>query len=103
MSPIITVLYAIAALTGAAFAAVEFRMLWRFLRNRQEIRTTVTSESPSDRTEIRTDESNLFPLVTIQLPLYNERRAAARVIRATALQDYPRSRFDVQVLDDSDD
>tara|TARA_B100000405_G_scaffold17120_2_gene13414 strand:- start:810 stop:2303 length:1494 start_codon:yes stop_codon:yes gene_type:complete len=103
MSPIITVLYAIAALTGAAFAAVEFRMLWRFVRNRQEIRTTVTSESPSDRTEIQTDESNLFPLVTIQLPLYNERRAAARVIRAAALQDYPRNRFDVQVLDDSDD
>ena len=78
MSPIITALYAIAALTGAAFAAVEFRMLWRFVRNRQEIRTTVTSEPPPDRVKAQTDESNLFPLVTIQLPLYNERRAAAR-------------------------
>ena len=43
MSSLITVLYGVAALTGATFAAVEFRMLWRFLRHRREIRATVTS------------------------------------------------------------
>ena len=103
ISSSITVLYAIAALTGAAFAAVEFRMLWRFVRNRREIRTTVTSDPQPDRIEIQPDDSGLFPLVTIQLPLYNERRSAAQAIRAAASQDYPRSRFDIQVLDDSDD
>jgi cellulose synthase/poly-beta-1,6-N-acetylglucosamine synthase-like glycosyltransferase len=41
--------------------------------------------------------------VTIQLPLYNERTSADRIIRAVAAQDYPKDLFDIQVLDDSDD
>lgn len=97
----ITVLYGVAALTGAAFAAVEFRMLWRFLRNRREIRATVTSTPRSETDEA--PDSAAFPRVTIQLPLYNERRAAEQIIRAASAQDYPRDRFDVQVLDDSND
>ena len=63
----------------------------------------MTSDPQPDRIEIQPDDSGLFPLVTIQLPLYNERRSAAQAIRAAASQDYPRSRFDIQVLDDSDD
>lgn len=43
------------------------------------------------------------PRVTIQLPVYNERYVAARVLRAVAALDYPRDRLDVQVLDDSTD
>ena len=103
MSSMITVLYGIAALTGATFAAVEFRMLWRFLRNRREIRATVTSTPRPEATEPAGDEALTYPLVTIQLPLYNERRAAEQIIRAASAQDYPRDRFDVQVLDDSND
>jgi cellulose synthase/poly-beta-1,6-N-acetylglucosamine synthase-like glycosyltransferase len=97
MSLLITVLYSIAALIGAAFATVEMRMLWRFTRNRGAIRATVVSNGgpPAGATE--------HPTVTIQLPLYNERRAAEQVVRAAAAQAYPRDRFDVQVLDDSDD
>ena len=100
MSSLITVLYGVAALTGAAFAAIEFRMLWRFVRNRQTIRDTVTSRPRARRAEA---EDDVFPLVTIQLPLYNERRAAEQIIRAASAQDYPKDRFDVQVLDDSND
>jgi cellulose synthase/poly-beta-1,6-N-acetylglucosamine synthase-like glycosyltransferase len=43
------------------------------------------------------------PFVTIQLPLYNERRVARRVIEAAAAIRYPRERFEIQVLDDSTD
>ena len=103
MSSLITVLYGIAALTGATFAAVEFRMLWRFFRNRRAIRATVTSTPRSNVHEASSHDATAFPLVTIQLPLYNERRAAEQIIRAASAQDYPRDRFDVQVLDDSND
>ncbi|HXT52462.1 MAG TPA: glycosyltransferase [Thermoanaerobaculia bacterium] len=44
-----------------------------------------------------------WPLVTLQLPLYNERFVAERLLRAVAALDYPRGRLEVQVLDDSTD
>ena len=43
------------------------------------------------------------PLVAVQLPIYNERYVAERVIDAAARLDWPRDRIEVQVLDDSDD
>src|SRR5712691_456654 len=47
-------------------------------------------------------ELELWPTVTVQLPLYNEPNVAARVIDAAAQLDY-RGVFNIQVLDDSDD
>jgi cellulose synthase/poly-beta-1,6-N-acetylglucosamine synthase-like glycosyltransferase len=44
-----------------------------------------------------------FPSVTVQLPLYNERYVARRVIEAAARLQYPRGLLRVQVLDDSTD
>lgn len=44
-----------------------------------------------------------LPRVTIQLPMYNERFVARRIIEATCEIDYPRDRVDIQVLDDSTD
>jgi len=44
-----------------------------------------------------------LPMVTIQLPLYNEPYVAERLIDNIAAMDYPWDRFEVQVLDDSTD
>jgi cellulose synthase/poly-beta-1,6-N-acetylglucosamine synthase-like glycosyltransferase len=41
--------------------------------------------------------------VTIQIPLFNERYVAERVIAAAAAQDYPRDKLRIQILDDSTD
>ncbi|MBX3065575.1 MAG: glycosyltransferase family 2 protein [Anaerolineae bacterium] len=46
---------------------------------------------------------NQLPPVTVQLPLFNERYVAARLIDAVAALDYPRDRLHIQVLDDSTD
>ncbi len=43
------------------------------------------------------------PVVTIQLPLYNEMYVADRLIEAVARIEYPRDRLEIQVLDDSTD
>jgi len=43
------------------------------------------------------------PRVTIQLPMYNERAVAARIIDKTCRIDYPREKLQIQVLDDSTD
>ncbi|NWG38065.1 MAG: glycosyltransferase [Nitrososphaera sp.] len=44
-----------------------------------------------------------FPAVTIQLPLYNEKYVARRLISAVCAIDYPKEKMQIQVLDDSDD
>ena len=44
-----------------------------------------------------------LPRVTIQLPVYNEVHVIGRLVDAACGQDYPRDRFDVQILDDSTD
>jgi cellulose synthase/poly-beta-1,6-N-acetylglucosamine synthase-like glycosyltransferase len=44
-----------------------------------------------------------WPAVTLQIPIYNERRVAARVVNAVANLDYPPDRLQIQVLDDSTD
>ena len=98
MQALITVLYAVASLLAAAFAFVELRMLWQFLRNRRAIRAAFESAPPGVASADATP-----PRVTIQIPLYNERTTAEQIIRAAAAQDYPRDRFDIQVLDDSTD
>ena len=43
------------------------------------------------------------PLVTIQIPLYNEKFVAARIIDYVAKFDYPIDKIQIQVLDDSTD
>ncbi len=43
------------------------------------------------------------PRVTIQLPMFNEKAVARRLINATCRIDYPRDRLEIQVLDDSTD
>ena len=44
-----------------------------------------------------------LPHVTIQLPLYNEPYVAERLIDNIVKMEYPRDRFQIQVLDDSTD
>lgn len=45
----------------------------------------------------------LRPIVTIQLPIFNERHVVERLIDQVARMDWPGDRFEVQVLDDSTD
>jgi cellulose synthase/poly-beta-1,6-N-acetylglucosamine synthase-like glycosyltransferase len=44
-----------------------------------------------------------LPVITIQLPLYNEMYVADRLIESVCCIDYPRDRLEIQVLDDSVD
>lgn len=44
-----------------------------------------------------------WPIVTTQLPVFNELSVVERLIDAVATMDYPRDRHEIQVLDDSTD
>lgn len=43
------------------------------------------------------------PSVTIQLPIYNERYVASRLVKSVCEMDYPKDKMKIMVLDDSDD
>src|ERR1044071_8350643 len=44
-----------------------------------------------------------LPLITVQLPLFNEMYVVERLLKAVTEIDYPRDRFEIQGLDDSTD
>jgi cellulose synthase/poly-beta-1,6-N-acetylglucosamine synthase-like glycosyltransferase len=49
------------------------------------------------------DTMRELPLVTIQLPIYNEQFVVERLLKAVLQIDYPRDKLEVQILDDSND
>lgn len=44
-----------------------------------------------------------IPTVTVQLPIYNEKYVAARLVHAVCALEYPKDKLCIQVLDDSTD
>jgi len=44
-----------------------------------------------------------LPLVTIQLPLFNEKHVIDRLLKAVENLDYPKDKMEIQILDDSTD
>ena len=55
------------------------------------------------RKEIRSTVNMGTPSVTIQLPIYNEKYVAKRLVDAVCAMDYPKEMMRIMVLDDSDD
>jgi cellulose synthase/poly-beta-1,6-N-acetylglucosamine synthase-like glycosyltransferase len=58
-----------------------------------------------DKNEVQPNEipEKELPFVTIQLPLYNELYVVDRLIDSIAKFDYPKNKFEIQILDDSTD
>ncbi|HAY34558.1 MAG TPA: glycosyltransferase family 2 protein [Ignavibacteria bacterium] len=44
-----------------------------------------------------------YPVVTVQIPLYNEQYVITRLIDSVLRMDYPKDKLEVQILDDSTD
>ncbi len=55
----------------------------------------------------RNEKNSIIPIdapsMTIQLPIYNEKYVAARLVNAVCALDYPKEKMRIMVLDDSDD
>ena len=63
----------------------------------------LTQRSAARKNKIAAPVLSDYPFVTVQLPLYNERYVAARLIDTVAALDYPAGKLEIQVLDDSTD
>lgn len=91
MIELLVVIYLLSVFGLALYGAMGYFTLWVYLRHRHDL-FPATPIPDSD-----------LPRVTVQLPIYNEREVVARLIAAAAALDYPRDRFQIQVLDDSTD
>ena len=87
---VLGIFYLIAALSLALYGANALSLAVLYLR-----RGNGSAPEPP--------EPETWPLVTVQLPIYNELYVVKRLIDAVARLDYPRERLQVQVLDDSTD
>jgi cellulose synthase/poly-beta-1,6-N-acetylglucosamine synthase-like glycosyltransferase len=85
-----SLIYLISALLVALYGANALLLAALYLRRRRER----SPQAPPPET---------WPVVTVQLPIYNELYVVKRLIDAVACLDYPRERLQVQVLDDSTD
>lgn len=91
------VLYALALLVLLISGLNQLWMAWRFARA-DRLRPGAVPEP-----DARPGPPDAWPVVTVQLPLFNERFVAARLLDACASLDYPAGRLELQVLDDSTD
>ncbi len=80
-------LFILSAIIITAYTC-NFYYLAFLSRKRKDVLTTVDLGTPS---------------VTIQLPIYNEKYVAKRLIDAVCNLDYPKENLKIMVLDDSDD
>jgi cellulose synthase/poly-beta-1,6-N-acetylglucosamine synthase-like glycosyltransferase len=74
----------------ASYGIHRYALVYNFYKNRNR----VAGPPP---------EISVWPRVTVQLPIYNERYVIERLIESVAQFDYQRELLDIQVLDDSTD
>jgi cellulose synthase/poly-beta-1,6-N-acetylglucosamine synthase-like glycosyltransferase len=79
----------------AFYGIHRYQLVWLYFKNKK-------NAAKWDEPPARFAESEL-PFVTIQLPIFNEQFVIDRLIDACCRLDYPRDRFEIQVLDDSTD
>ncbi len=87
--------YFIVMIILAFYGIHRYQLVWLYYRNKRKA-------SHSTRPPARFLPQDL-PFVTIQLPIFNEQFVVDRLLHAMCRLDYPRDRFEIQLLDDSTD
>jgi len=78
--------------TLAVYGAYRIKQVIDFWRYRRFVPKPVAQFTPED-----------LPVITVQLPLFNELYVVERLLKAVTAIDYPREKLEIQVLDDSTD
>ena len=89
---VIAITFGILGISSVALLCFGVNLLYLTWRS-----TRIRASPPSS---IRVGDE---PDVCVQIPIYNERYVAERVIDAVCEMEWPRDRLEVQILDDSDD
>ena len=93
LAKVILVIYGLCLLLIFYYSIVQLSLAFAYRKQRK---------AQQSRVEPAFDLANA-PKVTVQLPMFNEMYVADRIIDTIAEFDYPREKFQIQVLDDSTD
>ena len=74
----------------AVYGWHRYYLVFLYMKHRQNVPGPLPAPDP-------------LPVVTIQLPIYNEMYVVNRLIESVCAMDYPRHLLEIQVLDDSTD
>ena len=90
----IIIIYCTALIGIFLYSLSMLSLLLNYLKHRKQ-----NDESP----KFNLLDPREIPYVTIQLPLYNEKYVVPRLLENIAKLEYPRTKLEIQVLDDSTD
>ncbi len=90
---VILVIYGLCLVLIFFYSVIQLSLAIAYVRNKKKQQSRVTPDFDLDSA----------PKVTVQLPMFNEMYVAERIIDTVAEMDYPRDKFQIQVLDDSTD
>ena len=94
MDIVIIVIYTLALLIIFLYSLAQLNLLFNYLKSKKDKSTASTFDltSPTET-----------PVVTIQLPIYNELYVVERLLDNISKIKYPKEKLEIQVLDDSTD
>ena len=87
--------YFLAMLGVTLYCLLQFHLLWLYKKYHKD--------NPNIKYKSLDPNGTDLPFVTVQLPMFNEMYVAERIIDKACEQNYPKDRFEIQVLDDSTD
>ena len=90
MQLLVTILYSLSLLFIFLFSLGQLHLTWIYRKRKRKI-------APLEAT------TEFIPIVTIQLPVFNEKYVVERLLDAVSRIDYPKDKFEIQLLDDSTD
>ena len=92
IAKVLMVIYFICLVLILFYAIMQLSLAVAYVRNKKQKNSITPNFDPEN-----------VPMVTVQLPMYNELYVADRIIEKVAEFDYPTDKLQIQVLDDSTD
>lgn len=83
------------------FGMHSYLMVYLYRKNQQYCVSGADELRPA--VDLAKVDPNSLPVVTVQLPIFNEFYVCDRLIESTTQMEWPKSRLEIQVLDDSTD
>jgi len=94
LETVIITIYTIAIVLIFMYSLAQLNLLYNYLSSKKTNKICETFDFSNP---------NEVPIVTIQLPVFNEMYVMERLLDNISLIDYPKDRLEIQVLDDSTD
>ena len=94
LSLLLMLLYSVSLTLVLFYSLSQLNLLWNYIQFQKK------KEKPS---VLDISNPEKVPYVTIQLPVFNELYVMERLLECINLIDYPRTKLEIQVLDDSTD